>query len=225
MIDLIRLVEQYTKDDIDRMYKEVYDEFTDYSEDLDFCINAVVEYDVQWMRGGATKALGKCERTGVTYGGGREIEHFVVKINPFLLNNEDTNDKVIKDVIAHELCHTLPGCLNHGKEFHAKAKLIGDLLGYHIDTRADAEASNYFRQSQVSGDAPYKVVCEYCGAEQKYPRLNDKIKKAYQYKCAKCGKPYLIAYKFDKRKGEYKELEDRSFIDAFRELYKIPPLD
>ena len=79
---MIRLVEQYTKDDIDRMYKEVYDEFTDYSEELDFCTDAIVDYDVQWMRGGSTKALGKCRLIGHTYGGGREISNFVIQINP-----------------------------------------------------------------------------------------------------------------------------------------------
>ena len=218
------ILEDFTKQDVQEIYTEMFDEFTDYSDDIDFCTDCIVNRNVKWFNRVNTKTLGRCVLVGTSYGAGREIKVFDIELNPFLLNLGEDNVNVIKDVIAHEFCHTLPDCQNHGKEFHRKAKIIYDLMGYKIDTKADVDASSYFRQAQTVGNTPYKVICDNCGTEQNFPRLNDKIKNAWQYSCKQCGKPYLVPYKFNKTSGKYVELIPREQIDALRQIYKIPPL-
>ena len=224
MIILKLLYESYTKQDIQRIFSEVYEEFNDYSEDLDFCTQAIVNPDVKWLRSNATRSLGTCRQVDTRYGGGMELPVFDIHLNPVLLEYDSEYENQIRDVIAHELCHTLPGCQNHGKEFHNKARIIGDLLGYKIDTKADADASAQFVKVRDANGAPYKVKCDNCGAEREFPKLNDQIKKSYYYKCAQCGKPYLVPYKLNKRTGEYTELDSRQMIDAIREMMGVPPL-
>lgn len=219
------LIEEFTKEHVQDIFQQMFDEFLDYSEDLGFCQDCIVDTDVYWMSRTNTRALGRCIKLKPELRMGRELKHFKIELNPFLLNLDDTNERVIKDVIAHEFCHTLPDCFDHGKEFHEKARLIGELMGYKIDTRADVDASAYFKKAQTVGDTPYKVVCDNCGAEQKFPRLNDKVKEAPYYRCKQCGKPYLVPYKLNKRTGEYKELFPRDQIDALRTIYHISPLE
>jgi predicted SprT family Zn-dependent metalloprotease len=221
---MIYLKEEFTKQDVQSIYSQMYDEFLDYSEDIGFCENSIVNQDVKWMRTNNTRVLGRCHKLNDTYRIGRELETFDIELNPYLLNLDDVNERIIKDVIAHEFCHTLPGCYNHGKEFHEKAKMIYDLMRYKIDTKADVDASSYFKKAQTVGDTPYKVVCDYCDAEIKFPRLNNNVKECWQYHCKKCGKPYLVPYKLNKKTGEYEELIPRERINALRDLYNIPPI-
>ena len=218
------IFEQYNKQDIQNIFSDMLDEFMDYSNELDFCTWAEVNPKLRWMRAGATKTLGQCIKTGSDVHNGKVFALYDIALNPMLLEYEDGGKKFIKDIIAHELCHTLPGCYNHGTEFHNKAKLINDLMGYTIDTKADMESSAYFMKVLNSLPAPYKVICDNCGAESSFNKITNQIKNAYQYRCSHCGKPYLVPYKLNKKTGEYKELDDRSYIDAVRELYGIPKL-
>jgi predicted SprT family Zn-dependent metalloprotease len=218
------LIEQYTKQDIQNIFSNMFDEFLKYGDDLDFCTWSIVKPQVSWLRSNATRALGTCKKVGTDIQDGRIMPIFEIYLNPLMLEYEDINEKFIKDTIAHEFCHSLPGCFNHGPKFHEKAKLIYDLMGYHIDTKADIESSTYFNKILKSAPSPYKVICDNCGAETSFNRLTDKLKKSYQYQCSHCGKPYLVTYKLNKKTGEYKELDNREFIDAVREIYGIPPL-
>ena len=54
----------------------------------------------------------------------------------------EDGEKIIRETIAHELCHTLSGYMNHGRTFHDKAAKIMNLMGYHIDTKADIDSRN-----------------------------------------------------------------------------------
>ena len=218
------LIEQYSKQDIQNIFSDMFDEFMIYSDDLDFGTWTIVKPQVTWLRPNATRALGKCKKVGAEVHDGKLMPVFEIALNPLMLEYENANEKFIRDTIAHEFCHSLPGCFNHGQKFHDKAKLIHDLMGYSIDTKADIESSTYFNKILNSMPSPYKVVCDNCGAETSFPKLTDKIKKSYQNQCGHCGKPYLVSYKLNKKNGEYEELESREFIDAVRELYGIPPL-
>ena len=218
------IFESYNKQDIQNMFSDMYDEFMNYSDELGFCTFAIINPDIKWLRANATKKLGECRKIKSDVHDGRIMNVFDIALNPLLLEYEDGNDKFIKDIIAHEFCHTLPGCFNHGAEFHNKAKLINNLMGYHIDTKADMESSAYFMKVLNSQPAPYKVICDNCGAEQDFRKINSQLKNPYCYKCAKCGKPYLVTYKLDNRTGKYKELDDREFINHAREFYGTPPL-
>ena len=212
------IVEDFSKNDVQEIFSDMMQEFLDYSDDLDFCTDAIIDQQVKWTRSNATRKLGHCKLVGTDYRGGREIKLFEIALNPILLQYEDTDLQMIKDVIAHEFCHTLPNCQNHGKEFHNKARLIGSLMGYKIDTKADEESSKVF-MSKLNDNAPYLVKCENCGTEMKFPKLIEKVKESYKYRCTKCGKAALMSYKLNKKTGEYQEFLDRQMIDAFRSLF------
>jgi len=95
-------------------------------------------------------------------------------------------------------------------------------MGYKIDTKANQDTSKHFNNNIIIMDEPpYKVVCDNCGAEQKFVRLTQQLKNASYYKCFQCNKSYLVTYKLDKRTGQYKELIPRKTIDAIRELHHI----
>lgn len=217
------LTEAFTKEQVQKLFDEVYQDFTDYSEELDFCADCRIDPVVKWTRTNATRKLGHCKWLRTDSSMGQEIREFEIALNPILLQFEDSDERMIKDTIAHELCHTLPGCLNHGNEFHRKAGIIKNLLGYTIDTRADEETSK--AASKVLFDnAPYKVICQNCGNEIRVLRLNDMAKQCYSYRCKKCGEPYQILYKLNKKTGEY-EYYDKKRTDAFRFWYRIPLID
>ena len=223
-IDERILTEAFTKEQVQQIFDEMYDEFLDYSDDLDFCTQARVDRNVKWTRTNATRKLGHCKFKGYDYGGCMEISLYEIALNPALLRLADKDERVIRDVIAHEFCHTLPDCLNHGPEFHRKARIIKDLMGYHIDTKIDEEGGALFVQALMSEGAPYKVICQNCGAESEFPKLTPQIKEAHQYYCKKCNQPYLIAYKLNKKTGKY-EIYNKNAVDTFRYFHKLPFID
>lgn len=184
------LTEEYTKEDIEDIFEDMKYQFADFEDDIPFDI-----YDVssilKWLAPHNRKTLGRC-----TYQGGR----YYISLNPNLLKFGDDGYNVIKDVIAHELCHTLPGCFNHGSEFHKYARLIGQLMGYKIDTKADVDASGYFRK--YLPDANYKLICNKCGNEISKSHMCDAVTNPSRYKCAKCGGT-LDSYKLNKFSNEY----------------------
>ena len=184
------LIEEYTKEDIEDIFEDMKYQFADFEDDIPFDI-----YDVssilKWLAPHNRKTLGRC-----TYQGGR----YYISLNPNLLKFGDDGYKVIKDVIAHELCHTLPECFNHGPEFHKYARLIEQLMGYKIDTKADVDASGYFRK--YLPDANYKLICNKCGNEIPKSHMCDAVTNPSRYKCAKCGGT-LDSYKLNKTAGDY----------------------
>ncbi len=62
---------------------------------------------------------------------------YIITINSILA---DVRNPVsaLKNTIIHELIHTIPGCMNHGKYWKAYAKLANRKLGYHITVSSTA---------------------------------------------------------------------------------------
>lgn len=56
-----------------------------------------------------------------------------VRINARLISG-DVDIKILRTVIAHEILHAAPGCMNHGKKWHQLGKLVEDAYGYKIQT-------------------------------------------------------------------------------------------
>jgi predicted SprT family Zn-dependent metalloprotease len=190
-----------------------------------------IDNELDWMRSSNRKALGRCTAlsnykryyavdpdTGemifmdevddldpeyvnsLDFSDYIQERRFKISLNPAMLNFEEDGERIIKDTIAHELCHTLPGCFNHGSEFHRNAQLIRQGLGYYIDTKADVDASAYFRK--YLPDAPYKVICDKCGNETSFARIQGVVENPIQYSCAKCDGS-VSSYKLNKSTGEY----------------------
>lgn len=186
------LNEEYTQEEVQDIFEDMLWQFEDFEYDLEYR-RADINPKLGWLGKNNRKTLGMCHWDGYEYD---------IKLNPNMLNFEQDGIRTIKNTLAHELCHTLPGCMNHGKEFHAKAKLINQLMGYIIDTKADIDSSEYFRK--YLPDANYKTVCDNCGYTTPRPHLCNEVKNPGTYICRKCGKRKTIySYKLNKQTGEY----------------------
>lgn len=199
------LKEEFDQDDIQEIFTQVYNEFEDYQYDLDFDPYKVMKL-VGWMDSRNRRALGKCIQSG----GG---ERYRVVLNPAMLKFGEDGVNVIKDVIAHELCHTLDGCFNHGKQFHNKANQIKYLLGYNIDTKADIDASAYFDKYLPA--SKWMVKCDDCGTETHISRLSDPINNPRKYNCVRCG-GNISSYKLNPSTGEYELYKSSDAPESFK---------
>lgn len=208
------LKEEFDKDDIQEIFSQVYKEFEDYQYDLDFDPYKVMKL-VGWMDSRNRRALGKC----IMSNGG---ERYRIVLNPAMLKFGDDGVNVIKDTIAHELCHTLDGCFNHGKVFHVKADWIRSLLGYNIDTKADEDASEYFRK--YLPQSKWMVKCDDCGKETPINRLSDPINNPRRYNCVHCG-GNISSYKLNPSTGEYELYKSSDAPETYKYNFKCTDCD
>ncbi|MDD7113989.1 MAG: hypothetical protein PUH88_05920 [Lachnospiraceae bacterium] len=103
------------------------------------------------------------------------------------------NEELIKKILAHELVHTIPGCMNHGPIFHRYGNMVQAKLGIPISTRASEEDTYQSGVARVKQEkAKYKIECEKCGKiiyRQKKSRL---VLRPEKYRCTCGGKLRLF---------------------------------
>lgn len=110
--------------------------------------------DLKWGSKRMTKALGLCERV-------KGSKKFTIKVAPIL----DGNDEIVKEVLAHELIHTVSGCFNHGEHF----KRMGEVAarkGYHVSrlTRLPDDFKPAYKRNDIV------IKCVDCGHEYHFSR-------------------------------------------------------
>ena len=181
------------------MFDDVLDGFVSYADELEFEYSDV-DKAINYLSDRNRKTLGLCR-----YDRGRY--HIFLNPNMLKFNDgirdgryDDSGEQLIKSVIAHELVHTLPGCMNHGKRFHEKGNLVHRYMGYKIDTKADEDASVYFRKYLPKTN--YLIKCDKCGNEIYKSTLSDPIKNPSRYLCPKC-RGTVSSYKLNKTTDEY----------------------
>ncbi len=94
----------------------------------------------------------------------------------------------IRNTLAHELVHTLPRCMNHGKTFHKYGAMVEARLGISIDSKAtkgEAEAAGI--KDAYRSRANYKIVCQGCHSEIYRLKRSPLIDHPSRYRCSKCG--------------------------------------
>lgn len=91
-------------------------------------------------------------------------------------------ERSCREVLAHELLHTCPGCQNHGADWKKYARLVNEAYGYHISRTSTREAL------QVGEARPcrYLVRCDKCGAEFPRFRASSLTQHPERYRC-RCG--------------------------------------
>lgn len=108
----------------------------------------------------------------------REDGSYVIEISNLLLHN-CIQDKFLKEVIAHELLHTVNGCMNHGKKWKTLASQMNCHYGYNIKRCA----SYYDDEKEYN----YILQCKNCGQLFCRKRYSKIIKNIEQYECGACG--------------------------------------
>ena len=111
------------------------------------------------------KTLGRCYSM---YG------MFRISLSKYLL---ECSEQLIKNVIAHEIIHTVNGCFNHGYNFQYYANLVNYKLGYKIEVRNT--------NKEFNPPHKYKLVCERCGKVYYRDRLNQRYVANNVYRCGK----------------------------------------
>lgn len=127
-----------------------------------------------WKIGTKRKNLwGLCE----TVGNGV----FDISISETLLQ-DDVDDQAVKDTIAHELLHTVEGCMNHGRYWHKLAGLVNARCpGYHVQARTSAEDKG------IQIEYKYLLRCTGCGAIAGRHKRSRFVEHPEFYLCSKCG--------------------------------------
>lgn len=106
------------------------------------------------------------------------------------LSNQATaleDPKMLGDVIAHELIHTIPGCFNHSPNFKFMAE-YARLKGYDVQTRFSYERYGLENpNAKKTEDYKYIVECQRCHQQIRRVRMSKLIEHPEQYRCTLCG--------------------------------------
>ena len=94
------------------------------------------------------RTLGRCTRN-------RENTRFTISLNPKL---ENMSEQLIKDVLAHEIIHTVKGCFNHGYNFKNYMYRVNyNCKNYNVETKSNSKEWEENKQYK------YKLTCKKCG--------------------------------------------------------------
>ena len=118
----------------------------------------------------ARTRFGCCVRQGGVY---------TIELSRRLLEGTEEG---VRQVLAHEVLHTCPGCANHGARWQSYAGRMNEAYGYHI-TRTDT-----FDALGLTDDRPvrYLVICEGCGKRIPRMRRSPLVDMPHRYRC-RCG--------------------------------------
>jgi len=162
MKDLISLVNE-TKWDLDK---------------LNIKYRNVVKWSVNTR---AKKRWGQCKRVG--------INTFEINISSLLLNDEADN-QIAKNVIAHELLHTVNGCFAHKGKWKQLADFVNfSMPNYKIKTTDKFESIEI---PATERKAKYTVKCTSCDFFANRYKMSNVIKYPYRYRCPKCGGKLIV---------------------------------
>lgn len=93
------------------------------------------------------RALGTCQYRKIG-----DTPFYTIFISKYLLN---TNKKLIQDVIAHELVHTIKNCMNHSVLFTRYANIVNKTTDYNVDIK--------YSGTEFNPPKKYKITCKKCG--------------------------------------------------------------
>ena len=212
------ILEDFTYNEINEIYKDVLDEFTDCEAFNDVFRPQRVSRGLGMLNKRNKTVLAQCRCH-------REFMEtkFTIYFNPNMMQFGKDREDIIRSVFAHEILHTFKGCMNHGPEFHKWAQVIKRELGYVIDTKADEDASSYF-QNLVKHR--YMTKCQKCGNITYFDRTCDAVKNPGSYLCAvgSCdGK--LDSYIFNDRTNEFELYRSADDSPEYNIEIKCPDCD
>lgn len=128
----------------------------------------------------AKSRWGKCSYNRLT-------DTYSIEISDRLVAN-NVDDMALANTLAHEMLHTVYGCMNHGKEWKRLADIMNSEYGYNIQRATSAEEKGIAREENTRKEETYHYIihCEKCNATWRYMRYCS-IVKACEKNKAKCG--------------------------------------
>lgn len=158
------------------LLKEVISEATALNIPISNNINPTITINTR-----AKGRFGQCKKRSGNY---------LIEISEHLTQAEN---KYIKQTLAHEVLHTCPNCMNHGRAWKAYAKRMNMKYGYEI-SRTNS-CSNMGITSPRIERAKYTITCQTCGSKTYKQRECRVIRIIDRCHCGKCGGNKLTVQK------------------------------
>lgn len=121
------------------------------------------------------KILGKCIKTN-------DDEVFKIEISKLMLDTQ--SEFTVKNIIAHELIHTIKNCFNHGEFFSSLMSILNKVYSYQDEACIEIDYNE-----QLIAHFKYCLRCPKCGKTYVFDRKTDKVKFPSEYGCEKCHSP------------------------------------
>jgi len=110
---------------------------------------------------------------------------FDIEISAILLQ-DCVDDQTVKNTIAHELLHTIPGCFKHTGKWKQYAIVVNRKLPqYNIKSRSSYKEKG-LEDARPDPKCRYVLCCLQCGKEIKRQRKSVAVKNPECYRCL-CG--------------------------------------
>ena len=96
-------------------------------------------------------------------------------------------EQAIRQVLAHEVLHTCPGCADHGPRWQHWAALMNRIFGYDIRRTHTPQALGLEDTRPVR----WLVVCQSCGRSIPRMKRSPLVEHPERYRC-KCGGTLVV---------------------------------
>lgn len=97
------------------------------------------------------------------------------------------SDQAVKDTIAHELLHTIPGCLKHTGKWKQLATAVNARLpGYNVKW-AESYEDKGLQSPPRENHYRYLIKCNGCGMEVHRQKKSAVVVHPERFRCARCG--------------------------------------
>ena len=133
--------------------------------------------DLRYMK--STSALGKCQKKNGIY---------IIYLSRYAMKNEEQ----IRSTLAHELIHTIKGCLNHGQIFQYYGQLVYQRIGIKVESKATKETADLSGIMEAKMQkAKYIIRCTRCGTSIYRQKKSGLVLHPERYRCS-CGGSFLV---------------------------------
>ena len=141
----------------------------------------------------AKKRLGQCCSHFIGFSSNNKPRYtYKINISSILLD-ERVPIESLENTIIHEILHTCPSCLDHGKEWKRRADKVNREYGYNIKRTVTLDESGVSEViiNDYERKPKYMCQCKKCGSKVSKYRMCDFVKYPQFYKCAKCGGDFV----------------------------------
>ena len=134
-----------TYDEMNEMLKQAIKRF----KQLGYKVGKVVNLDVSYRY---SRAWAKCNWNSPRYD-----KSFTITVSDRLFK---ANKESVRDIIHHEVIHTIPGCFNHGPMFKNAAGHCNKKFGTNISVTAPDEVV-YFGSNSIQAQEYEKRIAQF----------------------------------------------------------------
>ena len=131
------------------------------------------------------RVLGRCSKLN------NVEKRYTIELSSKFVTN--ASDQSVRNTIMHEVIHSAPNCMNHGKTWQSICNLV---MHKHKEFNLSRIAHYDEYSKALAKTAPYEVICANCLTSSKFMRKTKTIDYCLRgrAKCGKCGSKMLDIY-------------------------------